>query len=142
MLDKKDYIGLSINIKMERSEKMSAIYQWYCRNPECKMLNNAEQGQIDEAIKNGYKPLLICVNCGIGHGFTRTGTPQGQNWLACLPFEGWESRLPLGTKPDGTIVDSNGKPFDPDTFTTTYGVDAVQFLKWKKSGKPKPAHTC
>lgn len=118
------------------------VLEWCCKNPECKMKNLAEEKQIDAAKQKGLKLLLLCANCGLGHNFTKMGTPRNQNWLACIPFTGWETKLPSGMNPDGTVTDYTGKPFDPDTFTTTYGVDAEQWLKWVNAGKPKPPMKC
>jgi hypothetical protein len=121
---------------------MSGIYEWCCKNPDCKMKNQAEEKQIDEAKQKGLKVLLVCANCGLGHDFVKIGTLQSPNWLACIPFEGWEARVPDGIRPDGKIVDYQGKAFDPDDFETTNGVDAEQWLKWVNAGKPKPPNKC
>jgi hypothetical protein len=120
----------------------AGIYPWCCTNPDCKMKNLAEQKQIDEAKQKGLKLLLVCANCGLGHKFLKIGTPNNPDWCACLPFKGWEAKLPTAINPDGTVKDYQGKSFDPDTFTTTYGVDGVQYIKWRDSGKPKPPIKC
>lgn len=117
---------------------MGDIYKWCCKNPDCRFKNVAEQSQINETLKAGDYPALECAWCGIIHNFVEKGTKEGANFLECIPFKGWEKRVPKGSNPDGTFQDYLGKTMDADTMITLYGIDPEQYLKWRDAGKPKP----
>jgi hypothetical protein len=67
------------------------------QNPECKMLNLAEQNQIKSAVEKGEKPMLICANCGFVETSIKTATKNSEDYLHDIPFEGLERRLPNGS---------------------------------------------
>lgn len=119
------------------------IYTWCCKNPSCRGMNRVEKKQIDEAIKKGLKPVLICSTCGLCYKpKANQGANSGANYLECIPFAGWEKYLPTGRGPDDTFFDHKGIQISQFEFIKMYGMDPDLYLKWKDAGKPKPAHQC
>lgn len=118
------------------------IYKWCCKNPSCRRMNLVEKKDIDEALEQGLKPMLVCSNCGLCYKPTNQGTKSSANYLECIPFDGWEYRLPMGRGSQGTFFDYHGKEISRLEFITRYGVDPDLYLKWRDAGKPKPTHQC
>jgi len=117
-----------------------SIYIWCYKNPECKMQNLVDQSQIDVALEESLKSLLICANCGLGNSGIKRRTSKGGDFLECIPFEGWEQRLPTGRYPNGKFVDFQGRKLDKNDFIETYGIDPDQYLNWRDARKPRPSH--
>lgn len=120
------------------------VYNWCCNNPECRMANEAEMRQVNEAVANRLKPHFICHSCGLIHEWVKTGTAQGGSWLECIPFIlDWPTRIPTGRNPDGTFSSYKGGDALPDMeFRKQHGIKPDNYLKWRDAGKPRPAHRC
>ena len=121
---------------------MDKSYKWCCKNPECEMLNMVEPAQIEDAVKNSQKQIFICANCEFVGVSVEIGTEHNEDYMHDIPLESWENRLIIGSISDGTFVDYQGKHPDRHEFIVKYGVDPQTYLKWQKSGKPKPKNKC